>query len=148
MPLPLYFAYVGGVAILATTVMECLTRSSSGPSIPFPPLPPLSVPVSLPANSSESLAGYYSLASGVVNVLTPGKLPHSIQICTSTDGCIVPKVCFLCVFTAGAIVSIVTEQLDLDWGTQPLQNGTQGATSEVKLCSYVVQVYTSRLTVP
>ena len=48
-------------------------------------------------------------------------------------------------FTAGAIVSIVTEQLDLDWGTQPLQNGTQGATSEVTVI--ICCAGTSRLTV-
>ena len=107
-------------------------------SIPLSPLPSLLAPVSVPANSSDGLDGYYSLASGVVNALTPGKLPHSNYVkakrATSRTA-IIESVLFCCFFMAGTIVSIVSEQLDLEDILSP-QNSTQIITNEVRrLCS-------------
>lgn len=104
----------------------------------FSPLPSLPTPVSSPANSSHGLGGYYSLASGLINAVRPGKLPHS----TRALWFIIHVIVLLWTFVSDAVaqvVSITNEELNLGWGIPPPETGTQGIINEVgSYCSHTI----------
>lgn len=95
----------------------------------FSPLPSLPTPVSSSANSSHGLGGYYSLASGLINAVRPGKLPHSTRTLIYNSAIVL-----LGIFVSDAVaqaVSITNEELNLGLGIPPPEASTQGIINEV-----------------
>jgi prominin 1 len=94
------------VAILLLVATVCAAKS---PSIPFSPIPTVPEPASTSRDTSHGLAGFYSLARGVVDTIRPGNLPHD---------------------TVGDLAATVSDHVGLDWGIPPSDTDTRALVNE------------------
>lgn len=68
--------FVKVVAILLLSVTYTIAQSTGRSNIYFSPIPSIPEPVSEAEDTSRGLGGFYDLASGLVNAIRPGELPH------------------------------------------------------------------------
>ena len=128
---------IGSVAVvLVFAAAGCRAQS---PSITFSQPPSIPEPVSAARDTSHGLGGFYAMASGLVDTIRPGNLPHGTSE-KSQNVCKILRVQNSCVHThahtyapdtVGDLAATVSDQLQLDWGIPPPDKDVRSLVKEV-----------------